>query len=97
MQEALSNICRHSTATRVRLEIFITSVGEITVSIEDDGQGFDPKTNGAKTGRGLANIRSRASLIEADASWARREGGGTIFTLRKPAAAPAVDVITQQS
>jgi signal transduction histidine kinase len=87
VQEALSNICRHSTATRVRLEIFITPAGELTVSLEDDGQGFDPKTNGAKTRRGLANIRSRASLIEAEALWARREGGGTFFTLRKPAAA----------
>ena len=43
VQEALSNICRHSTATRVRLEIFITPVGELTVSLEDDGQGFDPR------------------------------------------------------
>ncbi|HET8676245.1 MAG TPA: two-component regulator propeller domain-containing protein [Blastocatellia bacterium] len=95
-QEALSNICRHSTATRVRLEIFITPAGELTVSIKDDGQGFDPKTNGAKTGRGLANIRSRASLIEADASWAKSEGGGTIFTLRKPAAARGASVTTEQ-
>ena len=94
-QEALSNICRHSMATRVRLAIFITPAGELTVSIEDDGQGFDPKINGAKTGRGLANIRSRASLIEADASWAKREGGGTVFTLRKPAAARVAGVITQ--
>ena len=46
---------------------------------------------------GLANIRSRASLIEADASWARREGGGTIFTLRKPAAARVASVTIEHS
>ncbi|HJQ69306.1 MAG TPA: two-component regulator propeller domain-containing protein [Blastocatellia bacterium] len=87
VQEALSNICRHSAATRVRLEVSLTSEGELTVMLEDNGKGFDPKTNGAKTGRGLANIRSRASLIEADAGWSRGEHGGAVFTLRKPAAA----------
>lgn len=91
VQEAVINICRHSTATRVRLEVFINEESELIVLLEDNGQGFDSKNNGAaKTGRGLANIRSRASLIEADARWSKRQEGGTIFTLRKPAAARAV-------
>jgi signal transduction histidine kinase/sugar lactone lactonase YvrE len=98
VQEALSNICRHSTATRVRLEVFINEEGELIVSIEDNGQGFDLRNNGAaKTGRGLANIRSRASLIEADARWSKRQEGGTLFTLRKPAAAHGAGVTTEQS
>ena len=98
VQEALSNICRHSTATRVRLEVFINEESELVVSLEDNGQGFDSRNNGAaKTGRGLANIRSRASLIEADARWSKRHEGGTIFTLRKPAAARVASVITEQS
>jgi hypothetical protein len=37
--------------------------------------------------RGLAGIRARASLIEAEAGWKRREDdggtGGTVFTLKK--------------
>jgi signal transduction histidine kinase len=98
VQEAVSNICRHSTATRVRLEVFINEESELIVLLEDDGQGFDSKNNGAaKRGRGLANIRSRASLIEADASWSKRREGGTIFTLRKPGAARISSVTTEQS
>jgi signal transduction histidine kinase len=98
VQEALSNICRHSTATRVRLEVFISEEGELIVSIDDNGQGFDSRNNGAaKTGRGLANIRSRASLIEADARWSKRQERGTVFILRKPAAALVAGVTTEQS
>ena len=47
----------------------------------------DAEHKRALKGRGLAGIRARASLIEAEAGWARREGGGTVFTLRKHAAA----------
>ena len=48
-----------------------------------DGRGFDLRDRGARTGRGVTNIRSRASLIEAEVSWGRRPGGGTTFMLRK--------------
>ena len=34
-------------------------------------------------GRGIANIKSRAALIEADVFWTRSESGGTIFSLAK--------------
>jgi signal transduction histidine kinase len=53
--------------------------------LEDDGRSFDLKE--AKKGRGLANIRARASLIEAQVTWTRRPTGGTLFTLRKANAA----------
>ena len=42
-----------------------------------------PKTRFLKQGRGLANIRARASLIEAEVNWKKRAGGGTQFTLCK--------------
>lgn len=51
--------------------------------IEDDGQGFDESDAKRKPGRGVANIRARASMIDAEVTWARRNGGGTTFTLRK--------------
>jgi signal transduction histidine kinase len=80
-QEAINNICRHADATQVRLTVALSPVGELTLLLEDDGRSFDLKE--AKKGRGLANIRARASLIEADISWTRRPTGGTLFTLRK--------------
>jgi signal transduction histidine kinase len=85
VQEAVSNVCRHARATHVSMRVRLDEAGDFTLTLEDDGQGFDPSNRRALKGRGLAGIRARASLIEADADWHAREGGGTIFTLRKKA------------
>jgi signal transduction histidine kinase len=83
VQEAISNICRHASAHRVRLEVTLTNENELILKLSDDGSGFDQRDKKAGRGRGLANIRARASLIEADVSWSRNTQGGTVFTLRK--------------
>ncbi|HEV2801667.1 MAG TPA: two-component regulator propeller domain-containing protein [Pyrinomonadaceae bacterium] len=90
-QEVLNNICRHASATRVRLSVTNSDEASFVMIIEDDGRGFDAQTRRGRKGRGLANIRARASLIEADASWEKSPSGGTIFTLRKPRATQAAD------
>jgi signal transduction histidine kinase/ligand-binding sensor domain-containing protein len=82
IQEAIGNICHHAGASRVRLSVEITKENALLVSVEDDGCGFDT-TKATKTGRGLNNIRSRASLIDAEVNWSPRPGGGTIFILCK--------------
>jgi signal transduction histidine kinase/ligand-binding sensor domain-containing protein len=87
-QEAITNVCRHAHARRVRLDVRLSPAGELVLTLEDDGRAdFDPQTRRGRTGRGLASIRDRASLIEADATWERRDAGGTRFTLRKADAA----------
>ncbi|HEY0099540.1 MAG TPA: two-component regulator propeller domain-containing protein [Pyrinomonadaceae bacterium] len=88
-QEVLNNICRHASATRVRLAVANSADESFVMTIEDDGRGFDAHTRKGRKGRGLANIRARASLIEADVSWDKSPSGGTIFTLRKPRASQA--------
>ncbi|HKA22672.1 MAG TPA: two-component regulator propeller domain-containing protein [Blastocatellia bacterium] len=94
-QEALSNICRHSCATKVRLSLGNDTNGDFLMSLEDDGRAFDlDRVRGFETnrpygfrwikiGRGLSNIRSRASLIGADVDWKAGRNGGMIFSLRK--------------
>jgi signal transduction histidine kinase/ligand-binding sensor domain-containing protein len=82
-QEAINNICRHSGATRVRLAVNASDEDGFILTIEDDGRNFDPRDKKMKQGRGLANIRARASLIDAEVSWRRSQSGGTLFTLRK--------------
>ncbi|HEX8160391.1 MAG TPA: two-component regulator propeller domain-containing protein [Pyrinomonadaceae bacterium] len=87
-QEAITNVCRHAGARRVRLSVGLSRAGELSLALEDDGRGdFDPHARRARTGRGLAGIRDRASLIDAEVFWEPREGGGTRFTLRKADAA----------
>lgn len=88
-QEAISNVCRHAAATHVRVAVAVSSEDSLVLTIEDNGRGFDGRHKRANTGRGLANIRARASLIEADVRWTERPGGGTIFTMRKAQAITA--------
>jgi signal transduction histidine kinase len=82
-QEAINNICRHAGATRVRLTVNTSDEEGFVLTIEDNGHGLDPRDKKRKQGRGLANIRARASLIDADVSWRKGQSGGTLFTLRK--------------
>ena len=82
-QEALSNICRHSRAHQVLMSARVTEAGLFELRIDDDGRGFDEAEARRKSGRGVANIRGRASMIDADVTWVKGAGGGTSFTLRK--------------
>jgi len=86
VQEAVSNVCRHAEASHVSLSVRLDEAGDFTLALEDDGAGFDAKNRKALKGRGIAGIRARASLIEAEVEWQRREGGGTVFVLRKRSA-----------
>jgi signal transduction histidine kinase len=56
---------------------------EFELRVEDDGRGFDEDETRNDSGRGIANIRARASMIDADVAWRRRAGGGTVFVLSK--------------
>lgn len=82
-QEAISNICRHAQAKHVKFTVTLDESGELSLVIEDNGVGMKDKEPSGWRGRGLANIRARAGLIEADAEWADAKERGTVFTLRK--------------
>ncbi|MDQ3818273.1 MAG: hypothetical protein M3362_11435, partial [Acidobacteriota bacterium] len=94
VQEVVSNISRHAEATRVRLFAKTSADGAFLLTIEDNGRDFEPQDGKRKQGRGLANIRARASLIEAEVNWKRRAGGGTEFILRKEGAVKAQSLET---
>jgi signal transduction histidine kinase len=82
-QEALSNVCRHADAKQVTMSAMVSADDNFELRIEDDGRGFE---SGARknSGRGVANIRARASMIDGEVSWHKRAGGGTVFALRLP-------------
>jgi len=83
-QEALSNICRHANARRVTMRAQTVNNGAFELILEDDGRGFDATEAKKNAGRGLTNIRARASMIEAEIRWTKRDGGGTTFILTRP-------------
>jgi signal transduction histidine kinase/ligand-binding sensor domain-containing protein len=83
VQEALNNICRHAGASHVKMQVRVTPGNDFWLTITDDGREFDPAQETRKEGRGLANMRARASLIDADINWEKQPGSGTVFTLKK--------------
>ena len=63
-QEALSNIGRHSEASRV--EMTLETIGDrIVLTMRDDGRGFDPAALGADAGLGLRSMRDAAAEVGA--------------------------------
>jgi signal transduction histidine kinase len=84
VQEAVNNIWRHAEATEVKMFVTGSDTGDFSLKIEDNGRPFKSQHTNSE-GRGLANMRARASMIDAHISWEPREEGGTMFTLTKAA------------
>jgi two-component system sensor histidine kinase UhpB len=87
VQEALSNALRHSRAQRVSLLVHLEE-HELTLTIEDDGQGFVPPENPqALTGAGhlgLVGMRERVLLLGGRLQVHSRPGQGTRISARLP-------------
>ena len=87
VQEALTNVAKHADARKVRLSL---EQGEalVSVTIEDDGKGFDPEAVGQKTpensGAGLLGIRERIMLLGGTSEIQSGTDRGTRITLRLP-------------
>jgi signal transduction histidine kinase len=82
VQEAVSNILRHADADQVKMTVAASPGGDLLLQLKDNGREFDPGEAKNLAGRGLANMRARASLIGAEISWAKALQGGTVFTLQ---------------
>ena len=80
-QEVLANIKRHSNAGLVEMEVSVAGGESFQMTILDDGDPFEPSA-GSKKGRGIPNIRSRASLIRSEIEWEKLEAGNR-FSLTK--------------
>ena len=83
-QEALVNVRKHSGAKNVRIALEPEG-GGVMLSVEDDGQGFDPVQITPSPGHiGLAEMRERAELAEGRLRIARRDEGGTLVEVWLP-------------
>jgi signal transduction histidine kinase len=104
LQEALSNVARHSGADRAVVRLHIQP-SELTLEIEDHGRGFgltgprvrgsaeaDPPARGsgeASRGLGLVAMRERAELVNGSIELLTPPGGGTTVRLKVPLSAAA--------
>ena len=78
-EEALNNVERHAEATCVTVRLSYAS--GVTLTVQDNGQGFDPKTVDSDR-YGLVGIRERAALIDAQVMVDSVPDEGTILTVR---------------
>jgi signal transduction histidine kinase len=75
-REALSNIARHSKATRGTVQVE-TGDGAVKLVISDNGVGFDPAAPRGAGHQGLVNMRDRASSVGGRLEVQSVPGAGT--------------------
>jgi two-component sensor histidine kinase len=73
-QEALANAVRHARPTRIRI-LALCSDDSVTLTIEDDGRGYEQGSEGR--GFGVRGMRRRAATIGANMTIATSPGQGT--------------------
>ncbi|WP_236975454.1 tetratricopeptide repeat-containing sensor histidine kinase [Membranihabitans maritimus] len=80
IQEAINNTMKHARAS----DIFIQLRKEdntVTLSIEDNGEGFDTNEIGIEEGMGLRNIRNRVAYLNGNVDISSSPGQGTVIVV----------------
>ena len=80
LQELLTNVARHSGATKVHVRLHVGKNG-LVLRVRDNGFGFDTKTN--KSGFGLQGIRGRLNRYSGTLE-IEHLSPGTGFTAKIP-------------
>lgn len=85
VSECLSNVIRHSHASKAIVGLTLGDGGQITeLWIEDNGVGFDPARAGRLGHQGLANTRERAGAIGGSLTIESQSNAGTRVVVRVP-------------
>ena len=80
VEEALSNVTRHSGATRVKVEVMQTH-SELRLTVEDNGRGIRDADRLAENAYGLIGMKERAAGMGAVLSIDGASGRGTTVTV----------------
>jgi signal transduction histidine kinase len=85
VSESLSNVARHSRASRASLELTTPDDGAtLELVVEDNGVGFDPAGVVKLGHQGLANTRARVAEVGGLLAIESRPGAGTRVIVRLP-------------
>ncbi|MBX7115199.1 MAG: sensor histidine kinase [Myxococcaceae bacterium] len=82
LQESLSNAARHAASTQIVVKLSL-SPKVITLSVKDDGKGFDPQAKNPGH-YGLINLRERALKVQGEVIIDSKPGAGTHITFQVP-------------
>lgn len=81
-QELLANVLKHARARSVNLQL-LDDNGNLLLTAEDDGQGFEAANNSAG-GIGLSNIRTRVEVLHGKMHLDAAPGKGTFVSIEIP-------------
>lgn len=74
-QEALTNVARHSGASRVMVELLVEG-DRVRLAIEDNGRGLDDDASALRSSLGMTGMRARAAQTGGELSVSRPHEGG---------------------
>jgi signal transduction histidine kinase len=83
LQESLNNAAKHAEATLITISAKMENQ-LLSISITDNGKGFDLQSSCVLKGHGLNNIRERASLLKGEASILSSQDEGTSIIIKIP-------------
>ncbi len=83
IQECLQNIIKHANADKVDISV-IAENGEIDVTVEDNGVGFDTSLVENAGGMGLKNIKSRIEFLNGELDINSQPGEGCVVAFYIP-------------
>ena len=83
IQESVNNVIKHAEASSLDI-LLLCDEKEITVSIEDNGKGFNTEDKSKFTGIGLKNMLSRVAFLKGTVDISSSPGKGTLVAIHLP-------------
>lgn len=79
-KEAMNNILKHSGASETLLRVRMHG-SDLTITLQDNGRGFDPQAAASAGGNGLTNMRTRIARAHGRLEWRTAPGQGTEISI----------------
>jgi signal transduction histidine kinase len=83
LQEALTNVSRHAGGAAASIRIAY-GADDLTVQVDDEGDGTGRQTRSARSGKGILGMRERAAALGGDLTAGERPEGGFRVRARLP-------------
>jgi two-component system NarL family sensor kinase len=80
VQELVSNAVKYAEANEIAVQLVIEE-GRLSITVQDNGKGFDPEATKQTSGKGLANIRSGVASFGGHFDLSSDHGKGTEATI----------------
>lgn len=83
IQECVNNVLKHAAASTLDISMIRDADG-ISITVEDNGKGFDTRQLADAAGIGTENIRSRVQFLKGSVEFDSTPGRGTLVAIHVP-------------